>query len=313
MKQHKTVTYNLNDKTPVGVGLALGFQHVAAMFTGNLAVALIIAAAVGFSTTETAFIVQCSLFAAGVTTIVQALGVGPVGSKLPIVMAGTFTFVGAAAPSAQIRTWVTALLSALGIIGGLLQAVLGQWIIQKCRHLLTPVVTGAVVLAIGVSLLSYGINYAAGSTGSADFGSVKNLAVAGFVLVLGILLSTVGRGFVRSCSVFIAMIAGYLLSACLGMVDFAQLRNYAWFALPRPLAFGISFQLDAILPILILYFASMMEFVGCTTGVALCRGEPSPDGPGAAPRQYLRWPRLLLFRPLQLCPECLLQPECRSH
>ena len=95
MKQHKTVTYNLNDKTPVGVGLALGFQHVAAMFTGNLAVALIIAAAVGFSTTETAFIVQCSLFAAGVTTIVQALGVGPVGSKLPIVMAGTFTFVGA--------------------------------------------------------------------------------------------------------------------------------------------------------------------------------------------------------------------------
>ena len=268
MKQHKTVTYNLNDKTPVGVGLALGFQHVAAMFTGNLAVALIIAAAVGFSTTETAFIVQCSLFAAGVTTIVQALGVGPVGSKLPIVMAGTFTFVGAGcAISTNPDLGYGAFIGAC-IIGGLLQAVLGQWIIQKCRHLLTPVVTGAVVLAIGVSLLSYGINYAAGSTGSADFGSVKNLAVAGFVLVLGILLSTVGRGFVRSCSVFIAMIVGYLLSACLGMVDFAQLRNYAWFALPRPLAFGISFQLDAILPILILYFASMMEFVGCTTGVA---------------------------------------------
>ena len=312
MKQHKTVTYNLNDKTPVGVGLALGFQHVAAMFTGNLAVALIIAAAVGFSTTETAFVVQCSLFAAGVTTIVQALGVGPVGSKLPIVMAGTFTFVGAGcAISTNPDLGYGAFIGAC-IIGGLLQAVLGQWIIQKCRHLLTPVVTGAVVLAIGVSLLSYGINYAAGSTGSADFGSVKNLAVAGFVLVLGILLSTVGRGFVRSCSVFIAMIAGYLLSACLGMVDFAQLRNYAWFALPRPLAFGISFQLDAILPILILYFASMMEFV-VHDGRRLRRGEPSPDGPGAAPRQYLRWPRLLLFRPLQLCPECLLQPECRSH
>lgn len=161
MKQHKTVTYNLNDKTPVGVGLALGFQHVAAMFTGNLAVALIIAAAVGlFNHGRLPLLSNAPSLPPG-----NDHRPGPrrraVGSKLPIVMAGTFTFVGAAAPSAQIRTWVTVLLSALGIIAAFCRRVLGQWIIQKCRHLLTPVVTGAVVLAIGVSLLSYGINYAA--------------------------------------------------------------------------------------------------------------------------------------------------------
>lgn len=268
-KNQKKVTYELNDRPPVGPGLALGLQHVMTMFSGNVAVSLIICGALGMDLKTTAFMLQCSMFAAGITTIVQSWGIGPVGAKLPIMMGSSFTFLGASISIGMDPDLGLSALFGAFLIGGVLEAVVGPVLIKLFKRYFTPIVTGSVVLAIGLSLLGIGLQYAAGGDGAADYGSLMNLGIAFFTLIVAVLLNHFGKGFLKAASIFIAMIIGFALAVLLGFVDFSSVGEAAWFAVPTPFKFGITFKAGAIVPVLFLFLVSMLEFIGDTTGVAI--------------------------------------------
>lgn len=260
--------YGLNDLPPLRMAIPWGLQHVLAMFAANLAVALILCGGIGLSIQDSGFVVQGTLLSAGVSTIIQALGIGPVGSRLPIMMGSTFTFLGLGiAIGGNPNLGYAALLGAF-LIGGVIEAFLGHFIIKVTKKFLTPIVTGSVVMAIGLSLFGVGIDYAAGEMGNPNYGSGTLLAVAAITLIIAVALCTFGKGFLQSASVFIALVIGFALAAVLNLVDLSPVHEMPWLALPQPFRWGVSFKIEAILPVLFLYFVSMIEFVGDTTGVA---------------------------------------------
>ncbi len=151
--------YELNDFPPLHKSAALGFQHILAMFVGNASVALIVATSIGITMGETALWLQCAMFASGVTTVVQAFGLGPVGARLPMVMGLSFTFV---APSVSIATeYGLAILFGSIIVGGIVEAIFGTYIIKRFWKYFPSVVTGPVILTIGIVLFGKRLRYEA--------------------------------------------------------------------------------------------------------------------------------------------------------
>jgi xanthine permease len=259
--------YKINDFPPLLEAIPLGLQHILVMFSGNITVPLIVAGAIGLATGETGFWMQCAMFASGITTLIQTFGLGPVGGRMPIVMGLSFTFVSAGIAIATMYG-LSALFGSI-LVCGLIEAFFGYAIIKRFQKYFPPVVTGTVVLVIGLALLGTGITEAAGGFGAANFGSLSNYALAAFTLVLVIVFQQFGKGMVRAASVLIALIIGYIISAVLGMVDFSQVADAAWIAFPQPLRYGISFNPAAIGIMFILFMVSMMEFIGDATGTVM--------------------------------------------
>ncbi|MFB9147569.1 uracil-xanthine permease family protein [Halomonas alkalicola] len=271
----RTINRDPDAMPPLSKAIPLGLQHIMAMFAGNVTPPIIIAGVIGAATGETIFLIQVALFVAGVSTLIQTIGVGPIGARLPIVQGTSFGFLPVALPLAN-AFGLAAVLGA-SLIAGLLQVVLGAFL-RKIRHWFSPVVTGIVVLLIGITLMPVGLNYAAGGVGSDDFASPTNLLLALFVLVVCIAVHQLGRGFVKASSILFGLLAGYLVAIALGMVDFTNLREAAWFAVPRPLQYGMEFHLTAIVGMVLIMFVVGLETIGnisaITTGGA---GRPAKD------------------------------------
>ncbi|MBE0489831.1 MAG: purine permease [Halomonas sp.] len=271
----RTINRDPDAMPPLSKAIPLGLQHIMAMFAGNVTPPIIIAGAIGAATGETIFLIQVALFVAGVSTLIQTIGMGPIGARLPIVQGTSFGFLPVALPLAN-AFGLAAVLGA-SFIAGLLQIVLGAFL-KKIRHWFSPVVTGIVVLLIGITLMPVGLNYAAGGVGSPDFASPTNLLLALFVLVVCIAVHQLGRGFVKASSILFGLLAGYLVAIALGMVDFTNLREAAWFAVPRPLQYGMEFHLTAIVGMVLIMFVVGLETIGnisaITTGGA---GRPAKD------------------------------------
>ena len=147
-----------NKVLPYSQSLPLGIQHVLAMFAGNITVPIIIASIFGQTTEQKIFLIQMALFVAGVATILQTVGIGKVGSRLPIIQGTSFAFIPVMAPFAKVG--LGAVFTA-AFIGGLFQMYIGK-ILRPIRHMFPPLVTGIVVLMIGISLLGVGFQYAGG-------------------------------------------------------------------------------------------------------------------------------------------------------
>lgn len=268
MEPNKTrKLYELNDKPPVRELIPLCLQHVLLFLASTLAIPLIIGSSLGFSGPEITLMLQCSIFIAGVGTILQTMGVGPVGNRLPIILGATFTFV---TPAIAISTayGFPAFIGA-SLVCGVAVALLGAVSVKFIRKVFPPVAMGCVIMVIGLTLVSVAVNYCAGGDSSAaDYGSLRNYGLALFTLVIVIALSAWGKGFLKGASVLIALLAGFLVSVAMGMVDFSSLASTAWFALPQPLHFGISFKLPAIIIMALLTLVNLVEFLGDTSTVA---------------------------------------------
>ncbi|MED5558547.1 MAG: solute carrier family 23 protein, partial [Pseudomonadota bacterium] len=162
-------------------------------------------------------------------------------------------------------------------VAGLLQVLLGAFL-KRIRHWFSPVVTGIVVLLIGITLMPVGLNYAAGGVGADDFASPSNLLLALFVLSVTIAVHQYGKGFIKASSILFGLVAGYLVAIALGKVDFTSLTSAAWFALPKPLEYGMTFSGTAILGMTLIMFVVGLETIGnisaITTGGA---GRPAKD------------------------------------
>ena len=261
-----TPVYNIDDRPPLQEAIPLGLQHVLAMFAGNVAVPIIIANVLGLSIEDKSFLIQSAMFVAGIATLLQTIGIGRVGGKLPIVMGTSFGFMPTAIGIGK-QFGLAAILGA-SFVAGWLEVVLG-FFLKTLRKLFPPLVTGTVVLAIGLSLLPVGINYAAGGVGSPDFGSLPNLFLAGLVLAISVFLNQYCKGIWSAASILIGMIIGYLVAMPMGMVDFTPVTEASWFSIPKPLVFGMEFHASAIIAMLIMYIVTTVETVGDISAITM--------------------------------------------
>ncbi len=248
---------------PLNQAIPLGIQHVLAMFAGNITVPIIVAGVFGQSPEEKIFLIQMALFIAGVATLIQTIGFKDVGSRLPIIQGTSFGFIPIMLPfkAAGLGAVFTA-----AFIGGIFQFILGK-VLKPIRHMFPPLVTGIVVLMIGLSLLKVGFMYAGGgawlmNNKPAIFANSNHLIISGTVLVVALLCNIKGKGMVSSASILIGIIAGFLVAVAFGMVNFGKIASAPWFALPMPLQYGISFVPGAIILMLFMAVVTTIETIG---------------------------------------------------
>ena len=264
--------YSLHGRVPLIQAVPFGLQHVLAMFVANITPIIILANVAGVSPELSAALIQNCMIIAGIGTLVQLYPVWRIGSRLPIVMGISFTFLSLAIVIASSQGMGT-LMGAV-IVGGLVEGCLGL-VPRLWTRLISPIVAATVVTAIGFSLLPIGANCFAGGVGSPSFGSADNWIVGTVTLLTCLLTQVLARGFLRSLSVLVGLAVGYVLAVCMGMVDFSALNGVGVVALPTIMPFTPEFHLDAILAIVCVFLVSATETIGDTS--ALCSGALGRD------------------------------------
>jgi NCS2 family nucleobase:cation symporter-2 len=278
----------VDEQLPVARLIPLAIQHVLVMYAGAVAVPLIIGRAVNLPPEQVAFLISADLFACGLATIVQSLGFPGVGIRLPVMMGVTFASVGpmlSMAASPEIG-----LLGIYGaVIGAGIFAVLAAPFISRLLPLFPPVVTGTIILVIGVSLMKVGINWAGGGlqtfTKIVDgtpaaipnpaFGQLTGMGIALFVLIVILSLIKWGHGFVANVAVLLGIIAGAVLAAALGLMHFDKVTTASWFSIVLPFHFGYpEFHLIPILTMCIVMVVVMIESLGMFLALSEITGKP---------------------------------------
>ena len=257
--------YQLDGRVPIGEAIPFGLQHVLAMFVSNITPIIILANVVGIAPGVSASLIQNCMVIAGIGTLIQLYPIWRIGSRLPIVMGISFTFLSLSIGVAT--TQGMGVLMGAVIVGGLVEGVLG--LVAKYWIKLVPhIVAATVVTAIGFSLLPIGANSFAGGQGAADFGSMDNWIVGSVTLVSCLVCQVFAKGFLRSLSVLVGLIIGYILAACMGMVNFYGITQQSVVSLPQFMPFKPEFNIGAILSIICVYLVSATETIGDTS--ALC-------------------------------------------
>ena len=257
--------YQLDGRVPIGEAIPFGLQHVLAMFVSNITPIIILANVVGIAPGVSASLIQNCMVIAGIGTLIQLYPIWRIGSRLPIVMGISFTFLSLSIGIAT--TQGMGVLMGAVIVGGLVEGVLGLFAVYWVK-LVPHIVAATVVTAIGFSLLPIGANSFAGGQGAADFGSMDNWIVGSVTLVSCLVCQVFAKGFLRSLSVLVGLIIGYILAACMGMVNFYGITQQSIVSLPQFMPFKPEFNLGAILSIICVYLVSATETIGDTS--ALC-------------------------------------------
>lgn len=253
--------YNVEDKPPFGLAWLLAAQHLLAALGGIIAVPLVIGGVLQLPTEETVALVNAALLVSGVVTFIQCRGIGPIGIRLPCVMGTSFTFVAAALAVGFSEYGVPGILGS-SLVGSLVMIV-GSFFMPQIRKLFPPVVTGTVVTMIGLSLVPVAVDwFAGGQVGEPQYASPANLAMASFVLVMVLVLVQWGKGIFSAAAIVIGMMVGYVVALILGWVNFDQMHQAAWFAVPQPLHFGLSFPISGIIGMSIAYLVTIVESSG---------------------------------------------------
>lgn len=256
--------YDVNDNPSIGKKFLFGLQHIFAAFSGIVVVPLVISGSLGFDSKMTTSLISASILAAGIATIIQARGIGRVGSRVTCIMGTDFTFVSPAIS-------VGSTLGMPGIVGatilGSFFEIILSFFIKPLMKLFPPLVTGTVVCLIGLTLLPVSIDWAAGGSGALDYGSLLNVSIAMLVMIVTLILNRYGKGLVSSASILIGMLVGYLVCIPLGMVDFTPVAEASWFAMPNILEYGVVFDWKAVLAFIPAYFVTTIETVGCLKAV----------------------------------------------
>lgn len=255
--------FDLNGKPSLGQSFPLALQHVVAMIVGCVTPAIIVAGVGGLSDKDSVILIQAALVLSALTTLVQLYplkkGKLRIGSGLPVIMGISFAYV----PTMQAIAGDFGVGTILGaqIAGGIIAVFVGIFI-KQIRRLFPPLITGTVVFSIGLSLYPTAINYMAGGVGSQQYGSWQNWTVAFITLIIVTALNHYGKGIWKLSSILIGIIAGYIVSLCFGMVDFASIAQASFFQLPKPLHFGLVFEPSACVAIGILFAINSIQAIG---------------------------------------------------
>ena len=274
--------FQLNGIPPLGMSISLALQHLVAMIVGCVTPAIIIANALGLPQSERVLLIQVSLVMSAVTTLIELFPIGgKLGSGLPVIFGISFAYL----PSMQAIVGGggdIATIAGAMIVGGIVAAVVGVFV-KKIRRFFPPIITGTVVFTIGLSLYPTAINYMAGGTGNTYevvvlrkgltsalvYGSWQNWAVAAFTLIVVMVMSNKGKGICKLAAILLGMIAGYIVAAVFGMVDLSEVRDAAWFSLPRFMHFGIKFEFSACIALALLFAINAIQAIGDLTATTV--------------------------------------------
>ena len=257
----QTLRYSVDSKPPFGLTLLLALQHLLAALGGIIAVPLVIGNVLKLPTPDTIVLVNAALLVSGIVTIIQCRGIGPIGLRLPSVMGTSFTFVAAALAIGFSEHGVAGILGA-SLVGSLVM-IIGSFFMPYVRKLFPPVVTGVVVVMIGLSLIPVAVDwFAGGQKGDVNYADPANLAMATFVLVLVVILVQWGKGIFSSAAIVIGMMVGYVVALILGWINFEAVKNAEIVAIPQPLHFGLAFPISGIIGMSIAYLVTIVESSG---------------------------------------------------
>lgn len=256
--------YGVDDDLSLPKKILFGFQHIFAAFGGIIVVPLVIATALNFDTKTTTALISASILASGLATVIQARGVGKVGSRVACIMGTDFTFV---SPAISVGS-VLGLPAIIGatILGSLFEIIL-SFFIKPLMKFFPPLVTGTVVTLIGLTLLPVSIDWAAGGAGSSDYGSLKNIAIAMFVLVVTLILNNYGKGMMSSASILLGIVIGYIVCIPMGLVDFTAIKEASFVSFPKIFEFGVTFDFKSVIAFIPAYFVATIGTVGCIKAI----------------------------------------------
>lgn len=271
--QHEKVApmlYGVEDRPPKGLAILLALQHILAAFAGIIAVPLVVASALGLPVEQTSALVSAAIFVAGLATILQSKGLGPIGARVSGMMGTDFTFANPAI-SVGSQFGLAGVVGAT-IAGSFVEIILSRFI-KPLMRFFPPLITGTVVTLIGITLLPVSMDWAAGGVGSSDYGSVENVSIAFVVMLFTLFLNHYGKGMLKTASVFFGMVFGYVLCVFLGKVDLSAVNDAAWIALPNVFGFGVRFELSAILAFIPAYVVSLIGTVGIMMAIGEASGQ----------------------------------------
>ena len=292
-KETKGAEYDFYGKLPLGKAIPLGLQHVLAMFVGNLTPLLIIRGACGLANTQEfaslqVDLLQNAMLVAGIVTLVQLYAIGPVGGKVPIIMGTSSGFIGVfnsvvGVMGGGILSYGAIMMAS--ILGGMFEGILGLFL-KPLRRFFPALVTGTVVLSIGLSLIAVGVNSFGGGDKAPDFGSLENLFLGTLVLVVIVALKHGTKGMTSSSSILIGIIVGYAASAIMGLVlptvgvtaegveytkawvlNWDKVAEASWVSIPRLMPVKPVFDWRAVIPVMIMFIVTAVETVGDISGV----------------------------------------------
>ena len=246
----------VDERPATGRLLVLGLQHVLVMYAGNVAVPLLVAQSLKLSVDQTAFLINADLFAAGIATLIQTLGVWRFGARLPVMMGATFLSVSPMIamgldPAIGLRAFYGALL-----VSGCVAIIIAP-MIGTVLALFPPVVTGSLITLLGISLLAVAVSWAAaGQTSPRQAG----LGISFLVFVVIVLMTKYAPGAWHSLAILVGIFVGTLASIPFGLVHIGSLDQAAWLSVIRPLQFGLpTFQAGAIISMIIVMLVTLVE------------------------------------------------------
>ena len=255
--------YKLDGRVPVMKAIPFGLQHILAMFVANLTPITIIAGAGGLSQAEIAVLLQNAMFVAGIATLIQLYPVWKIGSKLPIVMGVSFTFVTVLCTVAA-NYGYPAVIGAV-ICGGIFEGIIGLFA-KYWRKIIAPIVAASVVTAIGYSLFTVGARSFGGGY-TEDFGSASNLLLGTITLVVCLGWNIFAKGYLKQLSVLAGLIVGYIVAIIMGKVDLSVIFSEGIISLPKLLPYSPEFHIGAIFSVAIIFMVSAAETIGDTTAM----------------------------------------------
>ena len=247
---------------------AYGLQHVLAMYSGAVAVPIIVAQALHLTPEQLIHLINADLFTCGIATILQTVGFWKVGSRIPMIQGVTFASVTPMIMIGQ-EHGITAIYGAI-IAAGLFTFLIAPYF-SRLIKLFPPVVTGTIIMMIGITLLPVAVRWVGGGNPSSpDFANPMNLFLAAFTLAIVVAIYRCGKGFVSNVSVLIGLICGTILSMVLGVANFDEVGRADWIGIITPFSFGLpTFNVGSIISMIIVMLVVMVE----TTGDCIAIGE----------------------------------------
>ena len=277
--------FALGDKPPLGQTIVAALQHMAAIFIGIVTPAIVISGALGFDPAMKAYLISMSLLVSGIATFIQCRKIGPIGSGLLSIQGTSFTFLsliiaigfsvkGAGGTQEQMMA---------AIVGTTLVCSVTEMIFSRfipfLKRIITPLVSGIVVLLIGMNLILVGIRDAGGGAwllaNKPDlYANPQNLIMAGVVLVAIVIFNRTRSKWLRMGSIFLGMLVGYIVAAFMGKVNFAALGQMSIITPPIPFRYGISIAWAYVVPMCLLFLITTVESIGDLTATSMISGEP---------------------------------------
>ena len=270
LTQNNAELLKFDGKPSWGAAFPQAMQHVLAMLIGNITPPMLIAGTCGLSAEEKIMLTQAAMIIGGITTLLQLFPVFGFGMKMPNVMGVAFAYM----PILTIigQQYGIAAIFGSQLVAGFVSIFVGMFI-GKIRKFFPPIVSGTVVMSIGLSLYKTAISYIGGGSAAqanGTFGSGKFWFLAILTLIVTLACNFFGKGLIKASGMLIGIVVGYAASLLVGgVVSFADFEAASWFALPRPFYFGMEFHLDAIVMMILMYMVQAVQTIGDVSSTAI--------------------------------------------